>query len=100
MLNVFKAAKQIQNIMSIEIIVIKKALDSSFTVHHIATIRRPWPHIPEAAATVSHTGSEDSLVFLLPTSTASSLAFAPQQLGGMHNWRYTEANKRTDSCNK
>ena len=53
-------------------------------VHHIATIRRPWPFIPGAAATVSHTGSEDSLVFLLPTSTASSLAFAPQQLGGMH----------------
>ena len=54
------------------------------TVHHIATIRRPWPLIPGAATTVSHTGSEDSLVFLLPTSTASSLAFAPQQLGGMH----------------
>ena len=53
-------------------------------LHHIATIRRPWPLIPGAATTVSHTGSEDSLVFLLPTSTASSLAFAPQQLGGMH----------------
>ena len=53
-------------------------------LHHIATIRRPWPFIPGAATTDSHTGSEDSLVFLLPTSTASSLAFAPQQLGGMH----------------
>ena len=70
MLNVFKAAKQIQNIMSIEIIVIKKALDSSFTVHHIATIRRPWPHIPGAASTVSHTGSEDLLVFLPPQPIA------------------------------
>ena len=59
-------------------------------MHHIATIRRPWPLIPEDAATVSHTGSEDSLVSLLPTSTASSLAFAPQQLGGMHDCHYTE----------
>ena len=67
------------------------------SMHHIATIRRPWPLIPGAVTAVSHTGSEDSLVFLLPTSTASSLAFAPQQLGGMHDWRY---NKRTDSCNK
>ena len=55
-----------------------------YALHHIATIRRPWPFIPGAATTVSHIGSEDSLVFLLPTSTASSLAFAPQQLGGMH----------------
>ena len=59
-------------------------LHFTFPMHHIATIRRPWPFIPGAATTVSHTGSEDSLVFLLPTSTASSLAFAPQQLGGMH----------------
>ena len=67
------------------------------TLHHIATIRRPWPLIPGAAATVSHTGSEDSLVFLLPTSTASSLAFAPQQLGGMDDRHYTDTtNEQTD----
>ena len=69
------------------------------TLHHIATIRRPWPFIPGAAATVSHTGSEDSLVFLLPTSTASSLAFAPQQLGGMHAG-VTLKQQTNDSYNK